>query len=66
MCHAFDLLKRKGLIVQGIKGPFWHHLDEAIKHISTAHFWAGWIETVNVKSLSELRAKTPLELKSLS
>ena len=55
MCHAFNNLKRKGLISQSIKGPFWHHLDEAIKHISEAHFWAAWIKTANVKSIAELK-----------
>ncbi|KAF8224943.1 hypothetical protein L208DRAFT_450489 [Tricholoma matsutake] len=34
MRQAFDILKRKGLVTQSIKGPFWHHLDEAIHHIS--------------------------------
>ena len=66
MRHAFDNLKRKGLISQSIKGPFWHHLDEAIKHISEAHFQAAWIETANVKSLTELKRKSPFELKELS
>ncbi|KAJ3818577.1 hypothetical protein F5880DRAFT_1682852 [Lentinula raphanica] len=41
--HAFDVLKRKGLITTATKGPFWHHLDEAIYHISEAHFLASWL-----------------------
>jgi hypothetical protein len=64
--HAFDNLNRKGLISQSTKGPFWHHLDEAIKHISEAHFRAAWIETANVKSLAELKSKSPTQLKELS
>jgi hypothetical protein len=64
--HAFDNLNRKGLISQSTKGPFWHHLDEAIKHISEAHFRAAWIETANVKSLTELKSKSPIQLKEPS
>ncbi|KAF9537692.1 hypothetical protein CPC08DRAFT_808667 [Agrocybe pediades] len=64
--HAFDLLKRKGLVTQATKGPFWHHLDEAIHHISDAHFRAAWIQTSGVESLAELKKKTPTQLKSLA
>ncbi|KAF8153869.1 hypothetical protein B0H34DRAFT_753337 [Crassisporium funariophilum] len=66
MRHAFDLLKRKGLISQATKGPFWHHLDEAINHISEAHFRAAWLEAANVKSFTELKNKSPIQLKQLS
>lgn len=66
MRHAFDMLKWKGLLSQSTKGPFWHHLDKAIKHISKAHFSACWLATANVATLAEFKTKTPGELKELS
>lgn len=66
MRQAFDVLKRTGLITQSTQGPFWHHLDEAIKHISEAHFRASWLVVGGVESLTDLRSKTPHELRALS
>ncbi|KAJ6479073.1 hypothetical protein C8R45DRAFT_1156601 [Mycena sanguinolenta] len=66
MRQAFDILKRKGLISQATKGPFWHNLDEAIKHISEAHFRACWLDTANVESLSDLKNLAPTELRVMS
>ncbi|KAI0265992.1 hypothetical protein BC834DRAFT_824511, partial [Gloeopeniophorella convolvens] len=43
--RAFDLLKRKGLQKTLTKGPFWHHLDEALWHIGEAHILACWTRT---------------------
>lgn len=62
--QAFELLKRKGLITSSTKGPFWHHLDEAIAHISEAHFWATWIASTGVQSLAELKSCSPEQLKT--
>ncbi|KAJ7440734.1 hypothetical protein FB451DRAFT_1058621 [Mycena latifolia] len=64
--QAFDVLNRKGLISQATKGPFWHNLDEAIKHISEAHFRACWLVTGNVESIAELKTKTPTELRAMA
>jgi hypothetical protein len=51
LCQAFKVLKCKGLISQSTKGPFWHHLDEALHHISEAHFRASWLDVGGVKNL---------------
>lgn len=64
--HAFDILKRTGLVSTATKGPFWHHLDEAIRHISEAHFRASWLVVGNVQSLSELKVETPRKLHELA
>ncbi|KAJ7904125.1 hypothetical protein B0H13DRAFT_2233915 [Mycena leptocephala] len=64
--QAFDVLNRKGLISQATKGPFWHNLDEAIKHISEAHFRACWLVVGNVESLAELKALSPTQLRVMA
>ncbi|KAJ7080894.1 hypothetical protein B0H15DRAFT_786779 [Mycena belliarum] len=64
--QAFDVFNRKGLISQATKGPFWHNLDEAIKHISEAHFRACWLVTGNVESLADLKSRTPTELRAMA
>ena len=66
MRQAFDILKRTGLVTQSTKGPFWHHLDEAIHHISEAHFRSTWLVVGKVKNLAELKTKSPEELCSLA
>jgi hypothetical protein len=52
MRQAFDVLKRKGLVIQSTKGPFWHHLDEAIHHISEAHFRSSWLVVRGVSKIN--------------
>lgn len=64
--HAFDLLERKGLATQSTKGPFWHHLDEALHHISEAHFRACWLKVGGIQSLAELTSKSPVEPRALA
>lgn len=64
--QAFDVLHRKGLVVQSTKGPFWHNLDEAIHHIAEAHFRACWLRVGNVTDLKDLKQKKPDELKAMS
>ncbi|KAK7018290.1 hypothetical protein R3P38DRAFT_2715514 [Favolaschia claudopus] len=64
--QAFDLLNRKGLITQSTKGPFWHNLDEALHHISEAHFRACWLDVGKVKTLADLKSKSPSELRHLA
>ncbi|KAJ3765421.1 hypothetical protein FB446DRAFT_655330 [Lentinula raphanica] len=64
--HAFDILKRKGLITTATKGPFWHHLDEAIHHISEAHFLASWLSVSGCQNISDLTHHTPMALRELA
>ncbi|KAJ8454311.1 hypothetical protein ONZ45_g19356 [Pleurotus djamor] len=60
--HAFDLLQRKGLVTQSTKGPFWHHLDEALYHTGEAHFLALWLHVGKVESIPELLTRSPEDL----
>ncbi|KAJ6616588.1 hypothetical protein B0H10DRAFT_2390875 [Mycena sp. CBHHK59/15] len=48
------------------KRPFWHHLDEALHHISEAHFRASWLDIGEVEKLAELKTKSPRELRGLA
>ncbi|KAG9220162.1 hypothetical protein CCMSSC00406_0007143 [Pleurotus cornucopiae] len=64
--HAFDLLGRKGLANQSTKGPFWHHLDEALHHICEAHFRACWLQEGNVRSIEELLSLAPATLRTMA
>ncbi|KAL0956796.1 hypothetical protein HGRIS_002915 [Hohenbuehelia grisea] len=66
LSQAFELLKRKGLINPSIKGPFWHHLDEALHHISEAHFRACWIQVGGVTTLAELKSRNATELQTMA
>jgi hypothetical protein len=66
LCQAFDVLKRKGLISQSTKGPFWHHLDEALHYISKAHFRASWLDVGGVKNIADLKVRSPQELRELA
>ena len=64
--HAFDLLHKRKMSSPASKGPFWNDLDEAIRHISEAHFRACWLELTRVKKLEELKKKSPEELQSFA
>ncbi|KIL54589.1 hypothetical protein M378DRAFT_18744 [Amanita muscaria Koide BX008] len=64
--QAFDVLNRKGLVLQSTKGPFWHNLDEAIHHIAEAHFRTCWLVVGQVDSLKDLTKKSPLDLKEMA
>ncbi|KAJ6611144.1 hypothetical protein B0H10DRAFT_2224367 [Mycena sp. CBHHK59/15] len=63
--QAFEVLKWKGLISQSTKGLFWHNLDEALHHISEAHFHASWLDVRKVENLAELKSKSPEQLRKL-
>ncbi|KAJ7272390.1 hypothetical protein C8J57DRAFT_1599607 [Mycena rebaudengoi] len=63
---AFDVLRRKGLGVSHIQGPFYHNIDEALHHIAEAHIREQWLEASGTKTLSELRNKSPEELIELA
>ena len=64
--QAFDVLNRKGLIIQSTKGPFWHDLDEAIYHIAEAHFRSCWLLVGGVENIKELTKKSPVELRGMA
>lgn len=64
--QAFELLQRKGLHTTATKGPFHHHLVEALYHIGEAHIHAEWLSIAGVMNLAELRDKGPEELLHLS
>ncbi|KAA1471157.1 hypothetical protein DENSPDRAFT_776137 [Dentipellis sp. KUC8613] len=59
---AFDVLQCKGLMSTQVKGPFWHHLDEALTHVAEAHFRALWVLLSKTKTIGDLAQKTPAEL----
>ncbi|KAL0569336.1 hypothetical protein V5O48_012628 [Marasmius crinis-equi] len=63
---CFSLLKRKGLQTASIKGPFHHHLEEAIYHICEAHILVEWKTVAKVGSLADLRSKSAVELKRIA
>ncbi|EIM85200.1 uncharacterized protein STEHIDRAFT_111829 [Stereum hirsutum FP-91666 SS1] len=64
--RAFDKLKRKGLLTTSIKGPFWHHLDEALWHVGEAMILACWMEATGVERLEELVAWPPEALATMA
>lgn len=60
--RAFDLMNRKNLAKPHVKGPFWHHLDEALRHIAEGLSLAGWLHVSGVQKLEDLTLKSPEEL----
>lgn len=64
--QAFALLNRKGLQSVKIKGTFYHHLHEGILHIAEAHFRDCWRRVGGVEKLSDLRTRSPEELRALA
>ncbi|KAJ7591505.1 hypothetical protein C8J56DRAFT_1003957 [Mycena floridula] len=63
---SFTLLDRKGVQTTSIKGPFHHHLEEALYHIAEAHIRVDWTVVGKVRSLAELREKEPAQLVKLT
>ncbi|KAJ3966157.1 hypothetical protein EV361DRAFT_1015463 [Lentinula raphanica] len=59
-------LHKQYLGTSATKGPFWHHLDEAIYHISEAHFLASWLSVSGSQNISELTRYSPTELRDLA
>ena len=64
--RAFDLMNRKNLAKPHIKGPYWHHLDEALWHVAEALSLAGWLHVSGARSLEDLTSKSPEELAVLA
>lgn len=64
--RAFDLLDRKGLQTQQTKGPFWHHLDEAIHHVFSSLIRAALLEQSGATDLNELTKLSATELHLLT
>ncbi|KAI9434229.1 hypothetical protein H4582DRAFT_2112639 [Lactarius indigo] len=60
--HTFDLMNQKNLAKPHVKGPYWHHLDEALWHIAKALSLAGWLHVSGADKLEDLTSKTPEEL----
>lgn len=63
---AFDVLERKGLQSSHTQGPFFHDLSECLHIIADAQLREVWLEAGKVKSLADLRTKTPEELHALA
>lgn len=64
--HAFELLQRKGLHTTSTKGPFHHHLSEAIYHVAEAHWRAEWLAISPTNDLKDFHEMEPEELISLA
>ncbi|KAF7985445.1 hypothetical protein HWV62_5185 [Athelia sp. TMB] len=64
--HAFTVLERKGLQKVKTQGPFFHHLDEALKHVAEAHLREDWLVVSGASTLAELRNRKPEELRNLA
>ncbi|KAI0634114.1 hypothetical protein C8Q77DRAFT_1056061 [Trametes polyzona] len=60
--QAFGLLHRKGLQSVKIKGSFHQHLHEGILHVAEARLRDCWCKVAGVKTLAELRNRTPEDL----
>lgn len=64
--HAFDVLHRKGLASPSVAGNFHQKLQEGLKHTAEAHFRLLWQVFGRVTDLSQLRSKTPEQLKAMA
>ena len=52
--HTANLLNRKGLTNENVKGPYHHDMEEAIYHMLEAHLHVDWLQVSGVSSLREL------------
>ena len=64
--HAITLLQRKGLARVLTKGPFFHDLNELLKHVLQANIRCCCKILSGVRSFEELRTFTPAELRQLA
>lgn len=64
--HTVNLLNRKGLTNDNVKGPYHHDMEEAIYHMLEAHLLVDWLKVSGASSLHELCNKTPQELFELA
>ena len=64
--RAFDLMNWKNLAKPHVKGPYWHHLDEALWHVAEALSLAGWLHVSGAHKLEDLTSKSPEELVALA
>ncbi|VDB90426.1 unnamed protein product [Peniophora sp. CBMAI 1063] len=63
--RAFQLMNRKGLHKVQTKGPFWHHLDEALHHVAESMILTLWGKVSGLPDPGNLFAhqrKSPEEL----
>ncbi|KAJ7128465.1 hypothetical protein C8R44DRAFT_732809 [Mycena epipterygia] len=63
--QVFDVLKRKGLISQSTKGPFWHNLDEALHHFSQVQFHETWLDIGKASWLNSYECMPPEKLNKI-
>ena len=63
LASVFKLLNRKGLQETSIKGPFHHHLHEALLHTLEAHILCCWLTVSGKASLTKLLDSLPAQLK---
>ncbi|KAJ6582640.1 hypothetical protein DFH09DRAFT_1439496 [Mycena vulgaris] len=63
---AFDQLQRKGLQSSKTQGPFFHDLNETLHIIAEAQVRELWPLVGKVKSLAELRQRSPEDLHKLA
>lgn len=62
LAHVFKTLNRKGLQEATNKGPFHHHLHEALLHALEAHILCCWLRVSKKEKVSELLSATPAKL----
>jgi hypothetical protein len=60
--HAFSFMNQRHLSVQSTEGNFYHHLDEALRHILEAHILALWLHVSKKEKLSNLRGLSAKEI----
>lgn len=66
LVHAFEVMDRRYLESVSTKGTFHHTFEEAVDHTLEAHLRDVWCTASGAKSLEDLRAKSPLELRILA
>ncbi|KAI0071977.1 hypothetical protein K474DRAFT_1651772 [Panus rudis PR-1116 ss-1] len=66
LSHDFSVLNRKRLNSPSIKGTFHHDFQEGLFHVGEAHLRDIWRIVGKVNDLSELRTRTPEQLKELA
>lgn len=59
LAHVFSRLGRKGLQDPATKGPFHHHLHEALIHSLHAHVLCAFLEVSGKEKLEDLASATP-------
>ncbi|TFY51054.1 hypothetical protein EVJ58_g10762 [Rhodofomes roseus] len=66
LAFAIELLGRRNLKNTSVQGLFTHDMDELLSHVGVASLRDVWCTVAKVSCLSELRTRTPVELKALA